>query len=199
MKFELPTPSLVVLVGPSGCGKSTFAAKHFRPTEVVSSDVCRGLVSDDENAQDISKHAFELLHTIVSKRLELGRVAVVDATNVQREDRRSLLQLAREHDLFAVAVVFNLPKQLCQDRNRNRPDRDFGPHVVSAHHRAMRQSLRGLRREGFRHVLTLRSPDEVDAVAVARGRLWTDRREAPDTHPRCGREFPECREKLLYL
>src|SRR5271154_7182504 len=78
--LTIPELSLVVLIGPSGCGKSTFAAKHFKPTEVLSSDTCRGLVSDDPNDQGATKDAFEVLRFIGSKRLEAGRLTVVDAT-----------------------------------------------------------------------------------------------------------------------
>ncbi len=62
MKIAIPEFALVVLIGSSGSGKSTFARQHFKPTEVLSSDACRGLVSDDENGQSVTKTAFELLH-----------------------------------------------------------------------------------------------------------------------------------------
>src|SRR5215218_1238342 len=98
MNLTIPELSLVVLVGVSGSGKSTFAARHFAPTQVLSSDVCRGLVADDENDQAASPDAFDVLHYIAGKRLRAGRLTVVDATNVQVESRRSLIELAREHD-----------------------------------------------------------------------------------------------------
>src|SRR5215216_6711191 len=144
MTITIPELSLVVLIGPSGCGKSTFARKHFKRTEVLSSDFCRALVSDDENSQAATKDAFEVLHYIAAKRLAAGRLTVVDATNVQREARRPLLALAKEHDVLPVAIVLDLPERLCQERNRERPDRQFGPHVVRNHVRSLRQSLRGL-------------------------------------------------------
>ena len=50
-ELAIPDLSLVVLVGVSGSGKSTFARQHFKPTEIISSDFCRGLVADDENDQ----------------------------------------------------------------------------------------------------------------------------------------------------
>ena len=81
--IDIPALSLVVLVGASGSGKSTFARTHFRATEVISSDFCRGLVSDDENDQAASKDAFEVLNFIAAKRLAAGRLTVIDATNVQ--------------------------------------------------------------------------------------------------------------------
>ena len=130
MTIKIPELSLVLLIGPSGCGKSTFARKHFKNTEVISSDFCRGLVSDDENDQSATKKAFELLHYILRKRLSAGRLTVVDATNVQPESRKPLIEIAKEFHLFAVAIVFNFDEKICHERNRNRPDRQFGPHVV---------------------------------------------------------------------
>src|SRR6478672_3647989 len=97
MKISVPKLSLVVLIGPSGAGKSTFARRHFLPTEIVSSDACRGMVSDNENDQAATPDAFELLHFVVGKRLALGRLTVVDATNVQPEGRAPLVALARQH------------------------------------------------------------------------------------------------------
>src|SRR5881396_595586 len=128
MKLTIPELSLVVLIGPSGSGKSTFAGKHFKPTEVLSSDWCRGVVSDDENSQAATKDAFEVLHFIAAKRLAAGRLTVIDATNVQLEARKPLVALAREYHVLPVAIVFNLPERLCQERNRNRSNRDFGTH-----------------------------------------------------------------------
>src|SRR5919112_2545540 len=166
MKLTIPELSLVVLVGPSGCGKSTFARTHFGPYEVLSSDVCRGLVSNDENDQSATKDAFEALHFLAAKRLARGLLTVVDATNVQPEARKPLVELARRYHVLPIAIVFDLPEQLCQARNRERPDRDFGPHVVRQQRSQLHRSLRTLQREGFRTVHTLRSVAEVDAVTI---------------------------------
>jgi len=176
MKLAIPELSLVALIGPSGCGKSTFAAKHFLKTEVISSDFCRGLVSDDENDQASTKDAFDVLHFIVRKRLALRRLAVVDATNVQQEARKPLVAIAREYHAVAVAIVFRLPEELCRERNRGRPDRDFGAHVVRQQHQQMRRSIRGLEREGFRYIYVLNSPEQVESVQIERQPLWTNLR-----------------------
>jgi protein phosphatase len=175
--IKIPELCLVALVGVSGSGKSTFARRHFRPTEVVSSDFCRGLVADDENDQTATGAAFELLHTIAAKRLVAGRIVVVDATSVRPEDRKPLVELARRHHVFAIAVIVDVPPELCQARNETRPDRDFGPHVIRNQRSALRRSINNLHREGFKRVYTLRGTDEVDAAVVVRERLWTDRRD----------------------
>jgi protein phosphatase len=170
----IPELALVVLVGPSGAGKSTFARKHFKPTEVLSSDFCRGLVSDDENDQAATNAAFEVLHFIAAKRLKAGKLTVVDATNVQTEARKPLVTLARDYHVIPVAIVFNLSDRLCQDRNRDRSDRNFGPHVIRQQSQQLRRSIRNLKREGFRHIFEFSTPEEIDAVVIERQPLWNN-------------------------
>src|SRR5215210_4377821 len=155
MQIKIPELSLVVLIGVSGSGKSSFGRKQFLPTEVVSSDFCRGLVSDDENSLEATGDAFEVLHFIARKRLAAGKLTVIDATNVQAEARKPLLALAREFHVLPVAIVLNLPEKLCHERNHQRPDRDFGPHVIRQQSQQLRRSLRELKREGFRHIFIL--------------------------------------------
>ena len=175
MNIKVPKLSLVVLIGPSGSGKSTFARKHFKATEVLSSDACRAMVSDDENDQAVTKDAFEVLRFVAGRRLTLGRLTVIDATNVQPEARNPLVELARQYHCLPVAVVLDMPERVCQERNRDRPDRDFGPHVVRNQSSQLRRSLRGLRKEGFRHVFVMENPEEVEAATVERVPLWNDR------------------------
>ena len=176
MKITIPELSLVLLIGPSGCGKSTFARQHFKPTEILSSDYCRGLVSDNENDQSATKDAFEVLHFIARKRLASGRLTVVDATNVQPESRKPLVALAREYHTMPIAIVFDFAEKICHERNRNRPDRDFGPHVVRNQSQQLRRSLRGLEREGFRGVHVFKSPEELEGVEIERQPMWTNRK-----------------------
>ncbi|WP_298344747.1 polynucleotide kinase-phosphatase [Ferrimicrobium sp.] len=174
--LRLPDLCLVVLVGVSGSGKSTFAAQHFLRTEVVSSDFCRALVSDDENDQSATKAAFDVLDYIVEQRLELGKLTVVDATNVQVEARKSLIDLARRHHVLAVAIVLDMPIDLCVARNGARMDRQFGPHVLRNQSSQLQRSLRRLRREGFHRVYHLTGEREVAQVIVEREPVWNDRR-----------------------
>lgn len=174
--ITIPDLALVVLVGPSGAGKSTFAARHFAPSEVVSSDFCRLLVADDENDQAATPAAFEILGFVAGKRLEAGRLTVVDATSVQREARAPLIRLARDHHVLPVAIVLDVPEKVCAERNAARTGRDLPTHALRRQHQQLRRSIRGLQREGFRRVFVLRGTDEVDAVTVVRERRWTDRR-----------------------
>ena len=175
MHISIPKLSLVVLIGPSGSGKSTFARKHFLPTEILSSDACRGMVSDNENNQAVTNEAFDVLHFIAAKRLELGRLTVIDATNVQPESRQAYVQLARQYHCLPVAIVLNLPDQVCHARNRLRADRNFGPHVVRQQQSQLKRSIRKLGLEGFRHVFILRTPEDVEAVTLERAPLYNDK------------------------
>jgi predicted kinase len=191
--------SLVVLIGASGSGKSTFARRHFKPTEVISSDFCRGLVADDENDQSASRDAFDVLHYIAGKRLEAGRLTVVDATNVQQETRRQLVQLARHHDVLPIAIVLDLPEEVCQSRNAARPDRaDMPRHVVQRHRRELRRSLRGLEREGFRKVHVLRSVEEVESAEVVLEKRFNDLRHLTGPFDIIG-DIHGCRSELESL
>ncbi|GAA1881928.1 polynucleotide kinase-phosphatase [Lapillicoccus jejuensis] len=173
----VPELSLVALVGASGSGKSTFAARHFAPYEVVSSDACRGMVSNDEDDQSASADAFGLLGEIVARRLRRGLLTVVDATNVTRDSRAQLVALARAHDVLPVAVVLDVPVSVAAERQAARPGRGIDRRVVQRHHDQLRRSLRGLEREGFRVVHVLHGVDEVDAATVVRERLRGDRRD----------------------
>ncbi|WP_296614596.1 polynucleotide kinase-phosphatase [Sphingomonas sp.] len=177
MKIEIPEFALVLLVGASGSGKSSFAAKHFLPTEVISSDRMRGWVADDENDQAATGDAFDVLHYLMEKRLKARRFTVIDATNVQPESRKPLIALARKWHALAVAIVFDVPEDIAVARNAARPDRQFGPGPVRRHIQSLKRSFGGLNREGLRYVHRLRSVEEIDAVEIVRTKLWTDRRD----------------------
>ena len=173
--LAVPEVSLVALVGVSGAGKSTFAARHFAPTQVLSSDTFRALVSDDENDQGATRDAFDALYYVAAKRLRAGRLTVLDATHLQREDRARVVAAAREQDVLPVAIVFDLPPAVVRARNaehRNLPD-----HVLRRQQEALRRSVRGLRREGFRKVHVLSGVDEVAAARIEWEKAYNDKRE----------------------
>lgn len=175
MQIKIPKLSLIALIGVSGSGKSVFAKQHFLPTEVISSDYCRGLVSDDENNQEATNDAFDMLHYIAAKRLKRGRLTVIDATNVQLDSRKPLIRLAREYHCIPVAIVLNLPEDVCHERNAARPDRNFGAHVVRNQARQLKRSIKRLKKEGFRHIHILNTVEEVEAAAIIRELMWCDK------------------------
>jgi len=164
----IPELSFVVLIGPSGSGKSTFARRHFRPTEILSSDAFRGLVSDDENDQTATEDAFEALYSVARKRLARGRLTVLDATNVQPESRKKAVAVAREFERLPIAIVLDLPEQVCNERNRSRTDRDWNPYLAGTQRQQFLRGMKDLEREGFRKTYLLRSVEEVEAAAVVR-------------------------------
>ncbi|MFK4106551.1 polynucleotide kinase-phosphatase [Streptomyces sp. NPDC019531] len=167
--------SLVVLVGASGSGKSTFARRHFKPTEVISSDFCRGLVSDDEKDQGATKDAFDVLHYIAGKRLAAGRRTVVDATSVQSDSRRQLIDLAKKYDVLPIAIVLDVPEEVCAERNAGRTDRaDMPIRVIKRHIRELRRSIRHLEREGFRKVHVLRGVEDIEHATVVTEKRFND-------------------------
>lgn len=197
-ELSIPELSLVVLVGVSGSGKSMFAATHFLPTEVVSSDDCRAMVSDDANDQGATPDAFDVLQFIAGKRLDRGRLTVIDATNVQASARRSLVGLAKDHDVLPVAIVLDLPIALAAERNASRADREFGTHVIKRQHDQLRRSMRSLKREGFRTVHVLDSVESVSDARIVRSRLFNDRRDEHGPFDVIG-DVHGCRDELEAL
>lgn len=187
--------SLVALVGASGSGKSTFARTHFAPTQVLSSDFFRGLVSDDENDQSASAEAFDALNYVAGKRLAAGRLTVVDATNVQRAARAGLVRLAKEHDVLPTAIVLDLPERLCVEPNESRPDRDFGAHVIRRHRKDLSRSLKTLQKEGFRRVHVLRTEQEVAEAEIVIEPLRNNRRDLSGPFDVIG-DVHGCQEEL---
>ena len=168
LDLTIPEPSLAVLIGPSGSGKSTFAAKHFSPTEVVSSDACRALVADDENEVTVTAAAFRVLHSIARERLRYGKLTVIDATSVRRSSRKPLLALAGKRSRPTVAIVFDLPVALCLKRNEERGHRRVPASVVRLQWAEMHDSLPRLRDEGFGYVYVLDSAEAVEAATIVR-------------------------------
>ena len=204
MRIEIPNLSVVALVGASGSGKSTFASRFFKPTEVLNSDFFRAMVSDDEGDQKATKDAFDVLYYAANKRLDAGKIVVIDATNVQKDAREAVLELARGQDVHAVAIVLDFPEELCQKRNKANPARNYPPYVIRSHTRALRQSLKYLRKDGFRFVHIIKSPEELETLEIVRVPLWTDKRgeEGPfdiigDVHG-CFDELCELLGKLGY-
>lgn len=199
MELKIPELSLVVLIGVSGSGKSTFARKHFKATEVITSDACRAIVSDDENDQTATGDAFALLKYMVSLRLKRGLLTVVDATNVQPEARKGYIQLAREFHCLPVAIVLDLPEKLLKERTANRTDRNFGSHVIPMQRAQLKKSLRFLKKEGFRHIHVLSSVEEIEAVTgMLRDPLYNNKKHEHGPFDIIG-DVHGCYDELLLL
>ena len=198
MKITIPELSLVVLIGATSSGKSSFARKHFKLTEVLSSDFCRGILADDENDQSITKEAFELLHHIAARRLQAGRLTVIDATNVQREARAPLVKLARQYHVLPVAIAINPPEKVLIERHHGRTDRNFGLHVIRQQNQSLRRSIRGLQKEGFRHVFILSSLEEIETANIERQPLWNNRKHEHGPFDIIG-DVHGCFDELLEL
>ena len=198
--LKLPELSLVLLIGTSGAGKSTFARRLFKPTEIVSSDHCRALVADDENDQAATPDAFALLHYLVGVRLKRGLLTVVDATNVQPEARKTLVQLARDYHVLPTAIILDVPDHVAESRNRAREERKhMGRHVVPQQRMQLRRSLKTLKHEGFRHVYHLNGPEEIDAVrTVVRDPLYNNRKQETGPFDIIG-DVHGCYDELVQL
>ncbi|MFE9246567.1 polynucleotide kinase-phosphatase [Nocardiopsis sp. NPDC006938] len=194
----VPRMGLVLLVGVSGSGKSTFAARHFATTQVIGSDFCRGMVSDDENDQTATADAFALLGTIVDVRLRRGLLTVVDATNVQRKAREQLVRIAKANDVLTTAIVLDVPEAVARERNRARPDRDFGDHVIRRQRRDLRDSVKRMSREGIRRTYVLKGQEEIDAVRIELERPWPERTELTGPFDIVG-DVHGCRSELESL
>jgi protein phosphatase len=176
-EIVIPRNSLIVLCGPAGSGKSTWASKHFSPTQVVSSDECRGLVFDDPADQSVSGHAFDVMHFIIEKRLALGRMTVADATNLRREHRRTLIQIARRFHFNTVAIVFDVSAETCVSRNAER-HRKVPHDALLNQHALLEKSLNIIDREGFNRVFRLNEATQSD-TPVRIGRYVSRRLPRP--------------------
>ena len=176
-RIEIPEFCLVALIGGTSSGKSSFAAKHFKSTEVLSSDYFRGMVSDNESDQSASGDAFDLLFYAANKRLNNMKLTVIDATNIQQSARKQVLDLAREQNVHAAAIVLNIPEEVMQERNKQRPDRGFPERVIRQHARDVKRCIRGLKREGFRFVYVINSLEQLENTEIVRTKLWNDKKE----------------------
>ena len=158
-RFDLPADALVLLVGPAGAGKSTWAARHFQPHQVLSSDRFRELVAGEITDQSATADAFKVLHAILRARLRRGLLTVVDATNLTEGARRSLLRLAGTAARPVVAIVFDLSLERCLEQNAVRSERQVPETVVRRHHQQLQAALPRLPDEGYAAIHRLRDSD----------------------------------------
>ena len=164
--LHLPRHTLVALCGPSGSGKSTFAARHFPPTYIISSDQCRALVSDQVRNQAVNQEAFELVHFIARQRMKLGRPVVIDSTALAEFSRHNYLSLARDYRYHTLLLVLNVPEEICAARDAARIDpRPVGREVVALQYSQFREVFRHATHEGFDSIIVLEM-EQIDRVTV---------------------------------
>ena len=166
LTIAIPRVSVSILIGASGSGKTSFALRHFKPTEILSSDLLRAWVSDNENDQTATAEAFELLQTMVRIRLHHRRRCVIDSTNIKPEHRAHYIRLAAEAQCPAIAIYLDIEERICIARTQVRTDRDISELVVLEQHRALRQSTLTLSDEGFNPVYTLSGAEQIDTAVV---------------------------------
>ena len=167
----------MLLVGTSGAGKSTFARTKFRPHETLSSDFFRGMVRNDETDMGASADAFDVLRSVLRKRLAAGLLTVVDATNVRPEERKPLIAIAKTFHATPVAIVLDVPLETAITRNDARGDRPNSRSYVTQQRAHLDRSRDRLGREGLRHVYVLRGEDEITAATIRRVASPSDRRD----------------------
>lgn len=166
--MSIPDPALVLLVGPSGSGKSTFGGANFTPTEVLSSDALRALLTDDPADQDASAEAFHLMGLLANGRLQRRLTTVIDATNLRAVNRRRFHQQASRYGVPTVAIAFDLPVELYNENNRRRPDRVVKGDVVADQVERMREAMTDLEDEAYAALYVIRDADELAAASVER-------------------------------
>jgi protein phosphatase len=155
---------VVVLCGPAACGKSTFAAQHFRPTQIISSDQARAFVCDDARDQRFQTQAFTLLHCLIEQRLSISRLCVVDSTALTASARQSLLELARRYRVPAVVLLLDVPLETCLDHDAKR-ERSVGRQVIERQYQLFEQAKSAIKQEGFEQVIELGGED-LDKVRI---------------------------------
>ena len=168
VSLAIPPDAMVLLIGIAASGKSTFAQRHFGPTEVLSSDALRAVITDDPHAQAATDDAFDLLHRILAMRLRRARLTVVDATNVEAWARAQLLDVARRHRRPAIALLLDVPLEVALARNLGRPEPRPPAAAVRRQHRWLMETLPDLATEGYEAVHHLRSDAEIDAARIQR-------------------------------
>jgi len=103
-------------------------------------------------------------------------MTVIDATNVQKDARASILYLAKEQNCFAVAIVLDIPEKVCREQNEKRSNRNFGRHVITHQAEQLRKSIRQFRKEGFRYVYDLSNEEEATNTEIVRTPLWSNKK-----------------------
>ena len=166
MILSFPPVCLIVLVGASGSGKSTWAARHFRASQIVSSDQCREMVVDNAASQSANDDAFALFHQWIALRLKNRRLTVADSTALKPGARDRLIELAHTARVPVHIVAFDVPLDEAIRRDASRPNRSVGEKVVTRHCATLEQALRELPKDTRLSGVHLLTPEQMDTVTV---------------------------------
>ena len=126
--------TVYVFIGVSGSGKSTFAAEYKRKypnTAVVSSDQIRKEMWGDESCQKRQDLVWNRVYEDLYAAIENPEVddVILDATNLERDNRKELISYLHDHKALVKAVVFETPKDECIARDESRQRKD-GKEVI---------------------------------------------------------------------
>jgi protein phosphatase len=157
------------------------------------------MITDDENDRSANSAVFDCLNMTASARLAGGKLTVIDAANLNRQYRANYIKLAKEHNVFSVAIVLNPGQDVCLEQNKLRLDRLPRPdRVIARHNYLLGHCLKSLPAEGFKNVFFLNNSFEINQAQIERPPLPTDRRSDNGPFDVIG-DVHGCLEELINL
>ncbi|MFE4893780.1 polynucleotide kinase-phosphatase [Peribacillus butanolivorans] len=185
MQIVLPHAGIVLLIGPSNSGKSTWLKsmiekEEILPSEVVSSDAFRVLVSDIEfidwrgrpkdeadnlmdEYQSISGEAFSMMDSVIEARCRLNKLTFIDATNLHPDDRNRYISLAQKNNVPILSIVLDIPEEdlLVRDEQREHPR---GKRRIKQQYQTFKREKRVLKKEGYSSLYTLKGTEDIQVI-----------------------------------
>lgn len=114
-----PKGVVVLAIGLPGSGKSSWFKRH--QIHPLSSDLLRALLFDDAQEQRFQDLVFSNLRSMLKARLIARRpMNYLDATNLTPHERGNWIKLAKDYGYEVHAVFFDVPLDVCLERNRKR-------------------------------------------------------------------------------
>lgn len=163
MTITIPKPSLVILVGPSCSGKTTFSKKYFEDDEIISMDL------NNQGNKKAKENSIDILYNQISKKLEIGKIVVLDSSNLIESTRKVLLRFANEFHILPIAIVFNISEKECLKRNESKGI--VSDCLIKAQMTYLNKTLKTIEKEGFSKVYILNDTKDIDRVKIERVEL----------------------------